>query len=241
MLTLLTFLLFGFQTNNKEALYIEEEIRHRFPGGEVEVQRRDIWIGKNEVRVEREEGHEKKSIIFVPLRQTFYVLNHTRKSYSYVLTGRDRKIQRLPFYGLAPLTNGVFSKPPKLLFPTNQSRRISRWQFSEYQLKYPNQSGVSTTIWVTLTPTPLDSSSLKRFWYTMVGTANIHYDVRYIFNRLIEDMRGTPIRTVTTIEQEDMRITTVSTILTLERRRTPYPDYFNVPNNYQLEVKPESE
>ena len=237
MLSLLAFLFLAYQPDSAEAIYIQEEIRHRFPGGEVEVHRRDIWIGKNEVRVEREEDNEKKSIIFVPLRQAFYVVNHTRKSYYYVLTGRDRQLQRLPFYGLAPFNNGVFSKPPRLLFPTNQSRRISRWQCDEFQLKYPNQSGVTTTVWVTKEPTPLDNNSLKRFWYTMLGTTNIHYDVRYIFNRLVEDMQGTPIRTVTTIEQEEMRLTTVSTILTLERRRTPYEDFFSIPSTYQLEVR----
>ncbi len=229
------------QTPVKGVVYVKEEIRILFPGMLEEITMRDVWIGKNMVRTDTEKNGDRVSRIYVPLRQIIYVVNHTRQNYFYILTARDRKNLRAPLHGNSPLgDDGSFQKTSPLVLPTHQHQRISHWECDEYELRYPKNFGIYTTIWATSTDTPLDKSEVKSLWHSALGTTNLPYDVRYILNQILKEMRGMPIRQVSTISQEGMDITIVSTFLEIQWRKYS-PAMFEVPEDYEFVSKEELE
>jgi len=235
-LALLSFL--PFQQPDRP-IYIKEEIQFIY-GDEIQnTTQREIWMSRKELRTDKisPEGDD-ISLIFVPINDVFYVINHTQKNYYYVLTGRgkDKMDLRLPLQGIASIKGGSFEKPSVMAYPTTQRNRISQWECEEFQLKYPNNYGVTTTVWTTKTPTPM-TRRLKFLWYTAFGTVNLPTDVRMVINQLLRDLNGTPIRFVSTIEQEGMKVSTVSTVKEIKYRKLPEENFFGVPSDYELVAK----
>ncbi len=239
MTSILMFLgILSFQQADRP-IYLKEEIQFIF-GDEVrETTTREIWMSRKELRTDKISPiGDKISLIFVPINDVFYVVNHTRKNYYYVLTGKgkDKRSLRLPLQGIAEIRDGSFEKPSVMAYPTSQRNRISRWECEEYQLKYPNNYGVTTTVWTTKTPTPM-SRKLKFLWYTAFGTVNLPTDVRMVINQLLRDLDGTPIRFVSTIDQEGLKVSTVNTIKEIRYRKLPDEHFFAVPPDYELVAK----
>ena len=234
MLTALTLCLL-FQSSD-EAIYILEEIQYDIPEAPTEVTQREIFIGKHHVRTDRLENGDDVSYVYVPRRSVFYVINRTRKNYFYVLTAKDKHFRQV-FDGMATVKDGSFEIPENIIYPTNQKQAIGSWFCHEYQINYPKNFGVITTIWVTRSFTELDRSALKTLWHTSFGTSiSIPYDVRQIVNTLLEELNGAPIRTVTTIDQEGVKVTTISTIKRIEKQTLNDPNFFGIPSGYDLLV-----
>ena len=234
---LTTFL--AFQTPGPKAVYLREEIENHFPGLETDVTVREIWIGKSVVRINVLMEDEDVSLIFVPKRQVIYKVNHSRQNYAYILTAREQSLLRSPFLGLTTMERGkaILKKPDRVVMATNRKQTVSRWACREFQLMYPESFGISTTMWVTRSVTALDQNSLRRLWYAALGTSNLPIDVRKIFNQMLQEIDGVPIKYQTSITQEDMRITTIHTLTDIEIRDLPSPDFFGIPKNYQLAPK----
>lgn len=239
---------FAFQQiGTNQAVYIREIVTYSFPtfedegqGGFQDTEVNEIWISKSRVRTDREENGQKLSMIFYPIHEVFYLVNHAERNYHIILTGRNRQLIRNPLFGLAPLDrDGKFDLSEPLALPTNQRMRIADWNCDEYQLDYPDKFGVTTTVWATKDATALDRSSLKRLWYSALGTARVPYDVRSVINQILRDIDGTPIRTVTTISKGDISITTVRTVVEISKRPTPEASFFDIPAGYDVATKDE--
>ena len=232
MLVLLATLLWVPQ-QEKLAIRVEEEIQFMFPGKPAEVSRRIVWLGQNMIRIDSVRNEKEITMIFVPGRRQMYVINHTDKNYYFVLTARDNSLLRQPLYGLADSKEGTFEKPTIMAGPTNQRNTISGWSCREYELRYPEHFGLLTNIWTTTTPTPLDRGSVRLFLHAALGTTTLPYDVKNVVNQLLRDLKGTPIRVVSTISQEGIEVTTLRTVKKIEYKPVE-PGFFELPEGYNL-------
>ena len=217
----------------KLAIRVEEEIKFLSPGKLAESSERVVWLGQNMIRIDSKRNKKDITMIFVPGRRQMYVINHTDKNYYFVLTARDSKLLRQPLFGLAGAKDGTFEKPTIMAAPTNQRNTISGWSCREYELRYPDHFGLITTIWTTTTPTPLDRGNVRLFLHAALGTTTLPYDVKNVVNQLLRDLKGTPIRVVTTIDQEGMEVTTIRTVKKIEYKQVD-PSFFELPQGYNL-------
>lgn len=232
MTLLICLLTLAFQEpTGNDAIFLVEQVKVDMPGDFSQVQEREIWIGRDRVRVDLRE--QRKSLVFALDLKTLFVIDHKQKKFFYALTGRDKELIRRPLFGLAPLVEGKLENRTDIMSPTGRSEKIEFWHCYEYAVDYGTKVGVDTRMWVSVSPTPMRKVDVKKLWYAGAG-GSPPTDVRHLLQQLLGGFPGIPVRIVTTIEQEGFEIITTTTLRTIEQHRDLPKDFFNIPADYQV-------
>lgn len=227
----LMLLAFQRQTAGNDAIFLVEQVEVEMPGDFSQRYEREIWIGRDRVRVDLRP--QRKSLVFALDLKTLFVIDHGQKKFYYALTGRDKDLIRRPLFGLAPLEEGKLAYRTDLIKPTGRTEKIEFWRCDEFVVDYGSDIGVETQLWASKTPTPMSKNDIKKLWFASAG-GSPPTDVRHLLQELLRGFTGIPVRIVTTIEQEGFVVRTTSTLRSIEKHLDLPKDFFNIPADYQV-------
>lgn len=222
--------LWCFQLDQKTIFYLREEIEMQFPEGVTEVKHRDISIGLRRLRIDNVQ--DGTSMIYAQEINSMFMLDHRKREYVFATSGSDRRVAQRPLFGLAALENGMLVKRGKFLTPLNETQKIGKFTTRAFLLNYPEDFGVTTTIYASELPVFVSPRTFLRIWFAAAGV-NPPQDVRFVLSSMMRELKGVPIRVVSEISQEGVRIISTSTITEMERRTDFDPQLFEIPKGYR--------
>jgi hypothetical protein len=224
-------LAFQNKTTGNDAIFLVEEVRVEMPGDFSQIYEREIWIGRDRVRVDLRT--QRKSLVYALDLKTLFVIDHGQKKYYFALTGRDKELIRRPLFGLAPLIEGKLASRNNLVRGTGRTEKIEFWRCNEFEIDFGSDIGIEMKVWASLTPSVINKNDIKKLWFAGAG-GSPPTDVRHLLQTLLRGFAGIPIRIITTIEQEGFEVVTTRTLRTIERHSDLPKDFFNIPSDYQV-------
>lgn len=222
-------LLLSFQNPKTKGLFIKERVEIMFEKGPTEIWQNQFWMSKQKIRTDPE--GENLTLVYDLDLHLFYLIDHESQSYRISKVDLEKRDARLNLVGLGHFQEGILQKRPKLVESTGRRKKIENWVCEEYILNFPDQSGVSCTIWATYHPA-MYKDFHRKLWYAALGTSPPG-DVKHILNDILRKVHGIPIQIRTSVTMEGHNMTTISTLTDIVDY-DEHEDLMAVPDGYQL-------
>ena len=229
-MTIFYMMVFSFQSS--VTLLVKEEVTIQVGAIEVDNYLRNLYIYKQKLRVNY--PRENISLIYDLDMHTLYVVEMDKQRFFLARAG-DGKLSRRPLTGLVRIKDGLLERPPPdrpMAVATGALQNISGFRCTEYRLNYPTKLGVDVQIWSgrPVRPTDIDRK-YRRVWAAAFGT-RLPPDVVTIHKDMLTDIKGIPIKTITTFVNDGLAISTTVTVKSLRRLSTIDENIFEIPDNF---------